>query len=58
MLKGIIFQSPRGLLEVCVLIAVNNSVIGMSQSENILPAPAANRTKVAGYTGKHSTTSL
>ena len=28
------------------------------KSENILPAPAGNRTQVAGSTGKHSTTSL
>ena len=31
----------------------------MSQgAENILPAPAGNRTQAAGSTGKHSTTSL
>ena len=30
----------------------------LSKSENILPAPAGNRTQVAGSTGKHSTTSL
>ena len=28
--KGIIFQSLRGLREVCVLIAVNNWVIGLT----------------------------